>query len=173
MVKTVREAFSLRAFLGFCTGIGLLCSFGAYAMALAAFVAAVLHLVLLMACARFARGYPHDSNPILRKRFARETPSDNGPATFVICYIVVFYCWHVLPLFFNAQDIRSIWNPASLFGVSLYTMEHCAVAMVHIFVYVSLFGAAYGNGYVCPRNCAITACSSVMLLATHFAIPYA
>ena len=171
--KSLGMTFSLRAFLGFCVGIALLCSFGVYVMALAVFVVAVLYLVLLVACDHFASGYSHVSNPILRKRFAGRIASDDGPVVFVICYVAIFYCWHVLPLYFNAQDIRSIWNSPSLFGVSLYTVEHFALAMVHVFMYVSLFGAAYGHGYVCPRNCAMTACSSAMLLVAHFVIPSA
>ena len=58
-------------------------------------------------------------------------------------------------------------------GVSLYTMEHCAVVMVYISVYVSLFAAIYDNGHVCPLNSVMTACSSVMVLASHFVLPYA
>ena len=173
MDKNIRATFSLRTFLAFYVGIAILCLFGAFTMALATFVVVLLHLVLLMVSARFASGYPNKVNPILRMRFARRMPSDDHPVIFVICYLIFFYCWHMLPLFFTPQNIQSIWYPPALFGISLYVMEHCVVAVLHIFVYVSLFGAAYGTGFVCPRNCAMTACSSVMLLATHFAIPYA
>lgn len=144
-------------------------------MALAAVVVVFLHLVLIVVCARFAAGYPSAANPILRKRFTRRMPSSDIPFMFVIWYLVFFYSWHMFPVLHlhTPQFIRAIWLSPTLFGVSANVMEHCVVALLNIFVYVNLFGASYGTGYVCPRSCATTACTSVMLLATHFAIPYA
>ena len=173
MARNIRARFGLRSFLICFTVLAVLCSLGAYTMAMAAFVIALLHLVLLQLSARFADAYPKNRNPILRRRLVHSVPSNDAPIIFLICYIVFFYCWHMLPLFFTPQNIRSIWLSPTPFGISLNVMEHCVIAMLNIFAYVNLFGVSYGTGHVCPRNCAMTACSSVVLLATHFAIPYA
>ncbi len=172
MVRNAKPTFSLRLFFAFCIAIGLLCVFEFYSLAIALFAATLLHFALLLMGRTIANKYPHGRNPLLRHQFVRPLPGNEVSIVITICYLVFFYCWHMLPLFFSQLNIQMIWYPPTIFGLSLNMIEHCSIAMLHVFIYVNYFGECFGTGYVNPRNCAMTSSFSVTLLATHFAVPH-
>jgi len=172
MVRNAKPTFSLRLFFAFSIGIAILCVAGFYRFALAGFAATVLHFILFAVGNSFANRFPTERNPLARYRFIRPTKSNDTATVIATSYLVFFYCWHMFPLMvFLPAGIRSVWYPPSLFGLSLYAIEHCVIAMYNVFMYVNFFGDCYGTGYVCPKNCAMTSSISVVLMATHLRFP--
>ena len=174
MARNPKPTFSLRSFLAFWLGIALLCAVGSYSVAIACFVIALLHFVLLLVGSAFADRFPKGQNPILGRASSRSRHVNDGPILLTMCYLVLFYCWRAVPLAaFTPLGIRMFWCTPSLFGLSTSTIEHCVLILFHVYVYASFFGDCFGTGYVSPWNCGMTACLSVLLLASHFAIPWA
>lgn len=174
MARNLRPTFSLRLFLAFWFGIGLLCALGSYSLAIAVFVIALLHFVLLLVGSALVDRFPTGRNPILRRGFARPRDVNDGPIMLTTYYLVFFCCWRVTALVgFTPLGIRMFWCMPFLFGLSLAAIEHCVLILFQIYVCASFFGDCYGTGYVSSSNCGMTACLSVLLIASHFAIPWA
>jgi hypothetical protein len=172
MAGNPRARFSLRFFLAFWLVIGLLCAVGAYLLAIALFVIALLHFVLLLVGSAFADHFPAGRSPILRRGFAWPGHDNNGPVVLVICYLVFFCCWRVTAFFmFTPLGVQRFWCTPFEFGLSISSIEHCLLILFHVYLYASFVGDCYGTGHVSPSNCGGTACLSVLLLASHFAIP--
>lgn len=171
MARIPQRTFSLRSLLAFWLGIALLCAVGSYTLAIACFVIAVLYFVLVLVGSACADRFPKGQSPILGRRFARPRDVNYGPILWTLGYLVVFYCWHVVPLAVFTPQM--FWGTPSPCGLSTSTIEHCVLILFQVYLYASLFGDCYGTGYVSSWNCAMTASLSVLLLASHFAIPWA
>ena len=173
MARIPQRTFSLRSLLAFWLGIALLCAVGSYTLAIACFVIAVLYFVLVLVGSAFADRFPKGQSPILRRGFAPPRQVNDGPIVLTICYLVLFYCWHMVPLtVFTLLGIQMFWGTPSPCGLSTSTIEHCVLILFQVYLYASLFGDCYGTGYVSSWNCGMTASLSVLLLASHFAIPW-
>jgi len=174
MARPQRRTFSLRFFLAFCCFLGVVCGVGGYRLAMAIFVIALLYLLLFLAGSVAAVRFPDARNPILRPRFIRRTPVNDVPIVVTMCYLVLFYCWHLGWLVnIGPAAYREFWFTPTFLGCSLCTIENCVFVVFHLYVYVSFFGDCYGTGHVSTWNCGMTACFSVLLLASHLAFPYA
>ncbi|MEK6235345.1 MAG: hypothetical protein N2C14_11610 [Planctomycetales bacterium] len=151
----------------------MLCALRAYRLAIAIYGIAVFHVILLSVGSLFAKQFPSERNPMLRRPMIQPIKTKDDAIILVICYLVFFYVWHAFPLVIDwAPAIRQIWYSSSFLGLSLTTIEHSVLAAMHVFLYVNYFGDCHGTGYVSPKNCAMTSCLSLMLIATHFAVPW-
>lgn len=176
MSKNPTPTFSLRSFMAFCLGIGLLCGLVSYFLALVVFSITVLYFVLLLAGSAFASCFPTGQTPLLRRRFASANRVNDGPFVLTVCFLTLFFCsWRVLFLFYLPLPFSGFWQegwhiPLSC-GVTLATIEHASFIVFQLYLYASYFGECYGSGIVSRWSCGMTACLSVFLLVCHFGIP--
>jgi hypothetical protein len=174
MARNPQPTFSLRSLLAFWLGIALLCAVGGYSVAAACFVIALLYFVLLLVGSALADRFPQGQIPVLGRASSRTKHVNHGPILWTLCYLVLFYCWRMLPLTaFAPLGFQAFWGTPFLFGLSISLIEHCVLILFHVYLCASFCGDCYGTGFVSRWNCGMTAGLSVLLLASHFAIPWA
>lgn len=173
MTTRHQPSFSLRFLLIFTGGIGLLCAAGIFVPAAAIFAVTVLHFVLYLLGSMLADRFPKRRNPILRRRFWRSRPLEFFPVVLTLSYLVSLDGCRVFQCIFTSSRfyvVYSWWYPMNLFALSIESLDHAVFLLFQIYVLANFLGQCYGTGRVCRWHCAMTACFSFYLLASHFAV---
>jgi hypothetical protein len=125
MASPQKPRSSLPFLLAFCGFLGVLSAVGGYRLAIAIFVVALLSLILFLAGSWVAGRFPRVRNPILRPQFPGRRQANNAPIVATMCYLVLFYCWHLGWLVnIGPTAYREFWFTPTFLRCSLCTIEN-------------------------------------------------